>query len=260
MSGSTRLQIDCSVRDGVALVRPTGVLDLTTYADLRDTLIKCALDEPRAVVVDVGTLWVPTEATLAVFSAVWMRVSDWPGVPIVLVVPDPKNRQRLGRRAIARFVPVHATLAEALQQIGDPPPRRRGVLELPCSSNSPAAARRFVAGTCERWNCVELLPDAVVVASELVENAVRHAHSEPRLRLDLRRGMLTVAVYDNDPTPAQPVAPVGLASRHLGLELVDRLASTWSCAPTWSGGKVVWAVLSPLDRDRTTTPGSAHAE
>lgn len=122
------------------------------------------------------------------------------------------------------------------------------MLELPCSTSSAAVARRFVAETCERWSCVELLPDAVVIASELVENAVRHAHSQSRLRLELRRGTLTVAVYDNDPTPAQPVEPNGLASRHLGLGLVARLASTWNCAPTWSGGKVVWAVVRRLAR------------
>lgn len=246
MTVSPRLQIDRTDLDEVALVRPTGVLDLSTYADLRDTLIKCALEQPRAVVVDVGSMWVPTEATLAVFSAVWMRVSDWPGVPIMLVVTDSRNRARLRHRAIARFIPVHATVDSALTMVGEPPARRRAVLELPCAPSSAAVARVFVAETCQNWGCDAVTSDAIVIASELVENAVRHAHSDPRLRLELRNGMLTVAVYDNDPALVQPVEPNGMPRRHLGLRLVARMASTWNCAPTWSGGKVVWAVL----RDR----------
>jgi anti-sigma regulatory factor (Ser/Thr protein kinase) len=97
--------------------------------------------------------------------------------------------------------------------------------------------------TCVRWGCTDLLLDAELVANELVENAVRHAHSEARIRLELRAGMLTVAVYDDDPLPAQLVEPDLADAVHLGLLLVAQLSSSWNCAPTLAGGKVVWAVL-----------------
>src|SRR5690349_19285635 len=131
MSACNDLTIARSFREDVALLTPCGVLDLASYAELRDTLLKCALEMPRAVIVDISELLVPTEATLAVFPSVWMQVSEWPGVPIILVARQPLARRRLMHSSIVRYVPVHASVAEALDSIDVPPPRRRAVLELP---------------------------------------------------------------------------------------------------------------------------------
>jgi anti-sigma regulatory factor (Ser/Thr protein kinase) len=237
------LRVEHSFIDDSTLLIPSGVLDLTTYAELRDTLLKYALEIPRAVIVDVGSLMVPTDATLAVFSSVWMQVSDWPGVPIVLVASRPLDRRRLGRSAITRFLPVCSTVKEALASLEEPPLRRRTVLELPYDPVSAATARRFVQVTCARWGCDELLIDAELIASELVENAVRHAHSESQLRLELLRDFLTIAVYDDNPEPATLVDLDLDDAPQLGLLLVAQLATTWNCAPTLAGGKVVWAVM-----------------
>jgi anti-sigma regulatory factor (Ser/Thr protein kinase) len=243
MSAPTPLEIDRSFRDDAALLTPHGVLDLASYGRLRDALLKCALEIPRAVIVDVSYLLVPTDATLAVFPSVWMQVSDWPEVPIMLVATQELARRRIQHSPITRYIPVHTSVAEALGALDQPAPRRRAVLELPYDPASAAAARRFVHAVCTRWDCAPLLVDATMIASELVENAVRHAGSECRLRLELRRNMLTVAVYDDDPTAVKRVEPWTSAPPRLGLMLVSRLASTWNCAPTLAGGKVVWAVL-----------------
>jgi anti-sigma regulatory factor (Ser/Thr protein kinase) len=238
-----RLRIDRSYLDDAVLVVPHGVLDLSSYAELRDTLIKCAVELPRAVLVDVSWLRVPTTATLAVFSSVWLQVSDWPGVPIVLIAGQELIRRRLARGGIPRYLRVHRCVEDALGALAEPPPRRRTILELPRLPDSVAAARRFVQVTCDRWECPEIYDDAVLVASELVENVIRHGKGDPRLRLELAPRSLTVAVYDDDLTPARLVEPGPTATAHRGLMLVARLSTTWSCAPTLSGGKVVWAVL-----------------
>ena len=240
---SAELTIDRSFRDDAALLTPHGVLDLASYGMLRDTLLKCALEIPRAVIVDVSELLVPTDATLAVFPSVWMQVSDWPDVPILLVAGHELTRRRIKHSAITRYIPVYNSVPEALDAIDETPPRRRAVLELPYDPASAAAARRFVDVVCSRWDCTPLVIDAALIANELVENAVRHAGSETRLRLELRSGKLTIAVYDDDPTPIKRVEPWTTAPPRLGLMLVSRLASTWNCAPTLSGGKVVWGVL-----------------
>lgn len=243
MAISTPLEIDQSFRDDVAFVVARGVLDLVSYRRLRDCLLTCAMELPRAIVVDVTSLSVPTEATLAVFSSVWMRVSEWPGVPIMLVASQEVVLGRIQGSAIAGYLPVYGHVDEALEAIDEPPARRRSVVELPCSAASAAAARQFVSFTCAQWGCADQFIDAELIASELVENAVRHARSESRLRLELRRGMLTVAVYDDDRAPARMIEPTASGTPHLGLQLVGQLASTWNCAPTAAGGKVVWAVL-----------------
>lgn len=243
-SAPARLRIERRVLDdGVMLVEPHGVLDLGTYTDLRDALIKCAVEQPRALVVDVESLWVPTGATLTVFTAVWTRISAWPGVPMALVAAHPVDRERLRRSTVSRHISVHPTAEDACRTVGRSPRHRRTRLDLPCSAISSAVARWFVGETCLRWECVEVLPSAIMVASELVENAVQHANSDPRLCMELRRGMLTIAVYDDSPPPAELIERDRVGARHLGLTLVTHLASAWSCAPLWSGGKVVWAVL-----------------
>jgi hypothetical protein len=243
MPAMTELQIVRSYRDDAALLTPVGVLDLASYGQLRDALLKCALEIPRAVIVDVSNLMVPTDATLAVFPSVWMQVSEWPGVPIMVVAGPELARRRIRHSPITRYVPVHANVAAALDAVTKVPARRRAVLELPYDPCSPAAARRFVNVVCTRWDITEAITDATMIASELVENAVRHAASESRLRLELRNQTFTIAVYDDNPTPVKMVEPWTGATPRLGLMMVSRLASTWNCAPTMSGGKVVWGVL-----------------
>ena len=61
------------------------MLDATTYLSLRDTIIKAALDDPSAVIVDVCELFVPRESAWAVFTSARWHVERWPEVPIVLV-------------------------------------------------------------------------------------------------------------------------------------------------------------------------------
>lgn len=261
-SSAAQLHIDRFFKDDAALIVPHGALELATYAQLRDALLKAALEMPRAVIVDVAALRVPTDATLTVFSSVWMQVSDWPGVPIVLVAARELDRRRIERTSITRYIPVYPSIPSALAAVGEPPARKRAVLELPHSPSSAGIARRFVTVSCTRWSCPELLPDAELIANELVENAVQHARSESRLRLELSRDFLTVAVYDDDPTPAQLAEPDMYVHPRLGLLLVAQLAKAWSCGPTLSGGKVVWAVLrvpEPAPEDRPSRRPSRRA-
>ncbi|HEU5110950.1 MAG TPA: STAS domain-containing protein, partial [Micromonosporaceae bacterium] len=237
------LEIDRTLHEGATVVRPHGELNLATYSHLRDALLKSALELPRAVVVDMEGLRVPTDSALVVFSSVCVQVSGWPAVPIVLVATRKLDRLRLRKNSVSRFVPVFASIGEALGGLTTPPHRRRTLIELTHSAASVGVARQFVEETCHRWGSPGLLPDAVLIASELVENAVRHTGSEPRLRLEQGESTLTVAVYDDDDTLVRMVEPDLTTAVQLGLVLVDKLAHTWSCAPMLSGGKVVWAVL-----------------
>lgn len=243
MNTSTTIRCDRTTRDRCTVLRLHGQLTAATYLSLRDTLIKLALEEPRAVVADIRDLFVGSAPALSVFSAAWMRVNDWPGVPIVLVT-DPDTQGRLVRdSSIARFLPVHPTVDAAIANVDLPPKRRWTQLELPPMVASSADARRHVTDTVVRWGVPEVTADAVSVATELVENAVRHARTDLRLRLELRRGMLTVAVSDNSRAEAVLREPLAGGPTHNGLHIVSCLATKWGCTPDPSGGKVVWAVL-----------------
>ena len=98
--------------------------------------------------------------------------------------------------------------------------------------------------TCRAWACPDGLVDNVVlVASELVGNAVLHGRSPIRLRLALLVAALRVEVYDEDarlPAPSVP-NPEALGGR--GLQIVAALARSWGAEPT-PGGKRVWCELA----------------
>ena len=100
---------------------------------------------------------------------------------------------------------------------------------------------------CTYWQLA--LPDAtvmdraVLLANELVTNAMVHAHTEMRLRLELRGDRLHIAVRDRSPGLLQLVTPDWQAEGGRGLWLIEQLARAWGVNRHPDGGKVVWCTL-----------------
>ncbi|WP_447007037.1 ATP-binding protein [Saccharothrix isguenensis] len=231
--------------DGVAVVRPVGLLDLTTYRQLRDGLLKCAADEPKAVIVRLDDGFeCATPAFMSVFATVWMRVSEWPGVPVMLVGESPPHREALDNGGAGTLVPRFTALDAALDAVGQPPERRRDEIRLPETLVAGLLARNFVREACDRWLVDHFTGNAVTVATELVENAVRHGRSEPVLRLELRGGRLTVAVRDESAARPEESKADALRPGGRGISIVGSLSRVWGCSPWPLGGKVVWAVIA----------------
>lgn len=182
---TSTLRIDHQVLDGALVVSPVGRLDVSTYPQLRDALLKLAAEVPRALVVDLDGVEAELVTSLSVFPTVWMRASSWPGIPLLLVSGCDPVASLLQASAVPRFVPTHPSVAEALAAVSDPPRRRRAELELPCDPMSSRWARGWLRDIYAEWDLGA--PDvAVLVASELVENATWHACSPSVLRLELR--------------------------------------------------------------------------
>lgn len=235
-------------REQCVVIQAKGVLGHSTYAPLRDFMLKCAVEQPRALIVDLGEVVIAARSALSVFTTVWLRISDWPAVPI-LVVSGPAHAELLRHEPMRRYVRVFDDVAAALAGVDRTPARKRACRALPHESVTPRAARRFVRRICAEWGLPDRrVQDAVLVASELVQNTVEHTLSEVRLRLELRRDRLTVAVGDDDPAPVVLADPGGdAAGAAKGLRLVAQLAKTWGCVTDPVGGrKTVWAVLTAL--------------
>ncbi|HEY6423675.1 MAG TPA: ATP-binding protein [Pseudonocardiaceae bacterium] len=240
----TGIRLDTYLGSEAMVVRPVGVLSAETYLRLRDGLLKCATEEPPAIVVDLDSMRAAVGSSLTVFTAVWNRISGWPGVPLVLASAQQPLRTMLDASGVPGFVPTCRSVGEALGALDAAPTRRKHHVELLGDPASVRLVRRLVEQTCHHWGIPELVTDAVLVASELTENMVRHARTDGWLRLELRGKALTVAVADANPHPPQLRAPDQRIGGGRGLVLVAALSRTWGIAPRAPAGKVVWAALS----------------
>lgn len=93
----------------------------------------------------------------------------------------------------------------------------------------------------------DLAERTVLVVSELVTNAVRHAASGWVLAIE-RRSDGTLQVRVTDTGPGEPRIPSAIATREAtsgrGLALVAELSDAWGWHRSSDGGKVVWADLA----------------
>jgi len=232
--------------DGAMVVAAEGTLDAATYGRLRDALVKAAAEVPRAVIVDLDRIGIRTPVALSLFPTVATEIAMWPGVPLRLVAANDVIHGILAQYRMQQYVPVHRGLEEAVAAIGEPLPRSVARVDLPNGSACFPMAHEFVTEWCERWKVTSgRTTDAVQIAMALVSNTIKHTYGPPTIRVEQRRGMLTVAVYDDDPEPARAIEPGTDPSTDVehGLTMITELSRKWGSSPTRSGGKVVWAVI-----------------
>jgi anti-sigma regulatory factor (Ser/Thr protein kinase) len=106
--------------------------------------------------------------------------------------------------------------------------------------DSIVGVRRFVAGALALTYPQKLVSEALLVASELATNAVRHAGGPFRAVIVPGDGYLRLEFHDT--SPANPRLRLALTSEvdGRGLVIVDRLARRWGVDEA-TGRKVVWA-------------------
>jgi hypothetical protein len=234
----------------VCLLQAIGRLDSGSYLELRDSVIKAALNEPQAVLVDVSALEVPAPSAWSVFTSARWHVSIWPDVPIRLICPRSDVAAQIDRTGVTRSVPVHVDVQTALASLRHDrqPPRRRVRIELPHHLSSLRGSRDFVTEWLTNWSQTQLIPTTKVIVDVLVDNVLRHTESRPLVMLERADAAVTVAVQDTNGTPAVlREAADGGASQTSGLAVLGALCRAWGSSPTPTG-KTVWAVVGPENR------------
>lgn len=116
---------------------------------------------------------------------------------------------------------------------------------------SAAVARRFVREVLDAWDCDDAEELALLLTSEVVSNAVRHAATELVVRLcfDDDAMLLRIEVADGDARLPVVQRPPADATGGRGLLLVEALSRRWGADAT-DGGKVVWFELGARSRPR----------
>jgi hypothetical protein len=241
-------QLDVSVdaTGTVCLLTADGLLDSSSYLKLRDAIIKAALDQPQAVVVNVDALEVPAPSAWSVFTSARWHVSTWPDVPIMLVCAYAGRRSTIKHNGVTRYVPVHATIEAAMAALTDGRrTRRRRRSDLPASLVALRMARKFVAEWLGAWSQSELIAVATVIVNVFVENVLQHTASAPVLVLESDGTAVTISVQDGSSTPAaRHEDPYRGGDKVSGLAILASVCRAWGSMPTPSG-KTVWAVVGP---------------
>lgn len=112
------------------------------------------------------------------------------------------------------------------------------------------AARDFTRSTLAEWQLDDLVQEAVLIASELVTNAIRHGRCclgpDDGVELAWQRQAARVICMVTDRSPLPPV--LGAADQDAesgrGLQVVQALAANWGWMMVGATSKAVWAALT----------------
>ncbi|SDY15330.1 Anti-sigma regulatory factor (Ser/Thr protein kinase) [Micromonospora pattaloongensis] len=147
--------------------------------------------------------------------------------------------------------------AQPLQPSRAPRERSRLLLDAPFEQRDLVALRQAVAAHADRAGLpTARVAELVVVASELVTNAIRHGDGRGRLRLWTADGMLHCQVTDDGPgfagdAPVRPRRPEPGAVGGRGLWLVAEFCDALTVDSTAEGTTVTaaMALLTPGPAD-----------
>jgi anti-sigma regulatory factor (Ser/Thr protein kinase) len=104
-------------------------------------------------------------------------------------------------------------------------------------------ARDFVRRNLRELGFPGSVDNGVLIASELVTNAVREAPDTPCLvAVRVGAGHPVIEVHDGSPEPPTMQSPDFVAERGRGLHIVDALCEDWDCVQS-GGGKAVIVIL-----------------
>lgn len=122
---------------------------------------------------------------------------------------------------------------------------------------SATEARRFVEAELRPAGAGEdTLCHAVLLVTELVTNAARHAQSAVDVTVAGVGSRIRIEARDD--SSAMPTAPpVDPETRHRGLQLIEDLSVGWGVDVRGEGGKVVWCELASTGLARLNRPDAA---
>ena len=225
---------------------------------MRRVLLRHFRSRPWAVICDLSGLEAIEPACVGLFVSVGNHDdSGWPNTSLLLAGANPVVSDVLRSLRVPEFLPLCASVQEAVARAVERPPYLHEQLRLYPTPKAAAVSREFVREVFERWRLpgltdakpddagdLPLIERAQIVVSELVTNAAMHARTAMSVQVELRGQRLWVKVRDGMPRLLTLVRPDRWLDGGRGLVLVDALSSSWGVTPDLDGGKVTWASFS----------------
>jgi len=226
----------------VALLRVSGVLDVLTSDAFRRAIARMLSAQPEALLIDVTALEIREAQGLAALNEVVCQTAEWPAVPIVLCGADPDTATALAESPDCASVGTAPSCEDAMRDTAEEPEPHRIRVRLRPVPDACRQVRLLVDQACAAWQRRDLAATAALVATELVANVVRHAHTTMEFTVGLRDGRVCLTVRDGSRRLPQPADPSVTDPGGRGLRLVRELSDSWGVLPV-SDGKVVWTQL-----------------
>lgn len=195
--------------------------------------------DPDVVVLDLGLPDIAGQDVLA-----QMREEAPRSKVVIFSGTQPSDQAWFIERAAAYVLKDDAldALVDALETVGN----RSGdqvSLQLPADLASVSRARAFLLETFGSWGLGRLTDDGMLVVSELVTNAIRHAGTACTLELAADDSAVRIAVADEGSGSPDPQPFSDTQSHGRGLRIIGALSAAWG-VDALPVGKIVWADLS----------------
>jgi CheY-like chemotaxis protein len=204
-----------------------------------EALTLARAEQPDVVVLDLG---LPDLAGEEVLTRI--RAESPRSKVVIFSARDAPDRAWFADR-VEGFVLKDATLdllVDVLASVGSRTEEHLD-LELPADPASVAEARAFVRTTFASWDVdYELTQDVLIIASELVTNAITHANSACELRLAADEAKVRISVLDRGDGTPDLLAHSDTRPHGRGLHIVGALSTAWG-VDRMPEGKLVWAQI-----------------
>lgn len=116
-------------------------------------------------------------------------------------------------------------------------------LDLPAQRDSATRARRWLRDLLDEAGRTRWIDDAELALSEVVTNALLHAHTPVQVAVQVSDAAIRVEVVDHSPTLPVRREHASEATTGRGLELVAAVTSAHGVDPIDGNGKAVWFVV-----------------
>jgi anti-sigma regulatory factor (Ser/Thr protein kinase) len=227
---------------GIEVLSVQGPIGPREAATLVCAVERALAREPRGIVVDLREVTALDDQAREALGALGSLPSGWPRAALVVCPPS-----------CVPGVPGLLTApdrAAALEHVDARASRPRARIDVRHDHSGPAQARAAVAECASRLGIDDLRDDVVLVVSEMVTNAVRHASPPVGLEIEATEDDVVIAVRDGSPRRPTPRVADDSAEGGRGMMLVDLLSSDHGVRPQ-PPGKTVWA------RVRRATPAGS---
>jgi hypothetical protein len=236
------VQVESRHVDDHTLLSLSGPLSLSTAPRVGNTLTKL-LARARPVVVDLSGLEVGWRPAVEVFSAALQAAGGWPLARMVLFGADAGMTEALHAARVDERVPLTGDHLAARRRVDAPPAVVHRHVSLPNFSGACVIARSAAVAACQDWELPDLAPNAGLISSELVLNALEHARCAPQMTLTLRNTEITISIRDGlRCIPPRPQLRCVGQPGGWGLLMVTALATRWGVT-VHDDGKTVWVTL-----------------